>query len=141
MLRLLWTSLSLALLLFVAWPCAAQDSVDLRRDQGPRVAPAPDTSLSPVSATPEMWFYEQERSRYDNPKLAIRHRAEVRGQQRQDRLAALKWFGISNSRPTVSSTPMYGGYSVGWGSNTYGPLRWRTPNIPIVGSRPTNGLY
>jgi hypothetical protein len=57
--------------------------------------------------------------------VAVRRKAELRGQQRAQRLAAQQWYGISNSRPYVSVTPLLGSYSPYWGSNTYDPNRWR----------------
>lgn len=131
MLRLLWIPLSV-LILAAAWPCLAQDgTVDLRRDeQQAPVVPTPN--MSGLSPTPEMWFYEQERARYDSPKMAVRRKAEQRGQQRSDRLAALKWYGIDNSRPTVSGTPWFGSYGAYWGSNTFDPMRWRQATVPYV---------
>jgi hypothetical protein len=132
--RVLGITLSL-LLLLAARTCAAQDAKsDLRRDTAP-VAPR-DASLGTVTPTPEMWFYEQERSRQDDPKLAVRRRAELRGQQRQDRLASMQWFGMSNSRPTASPTPWFGGWSPYWGSNTYDVLRWRASTAPVVVVQP-----
>ena len=103
---------------------------DLRRDQGPAA----------VSPTPEMWFYEQERVRYEDPKGAVRRNAENRAAQRSARLAALKWYGMSNSRPTVGTTPQMGTYSPRWVSNTADPYSW-APNTPSVVVRPTGGLY
>jgi hypothetical protein len=88
-----------------------------------------------------MWFYEQERKRHDDPKLTIRSRAEQRAAQRQERLASLKWYGFSNARPTVSPTPWFAGYSDHWGSNSYDPLRWRMPTVPLVVSRPGAERY
>jgi hypothetical protein len=128
--------------LALGWPCAAQDSpFDLRRDSAPRVAPTPDSSVGILAPTPEMWFYEQERIRHDDPKMAVRRRAEQRGQDRQLRLASQKWYGISNSRPTVSPTPWFAGYSDHWGSNTCDPLRWRMPTVPLLVTRPTAERY
>jgi len=122
-----------------AWPCAAQDQpVNLRRDQRAEATSPVMTGLSP---TPEMWFYEQERSRLEDPTQAVRRRAELRGQQRADRLAALKWYGIDNSRPTVSGTPWFGSYGPYWGSNTYDPMRWRQPTVPFVVVRPGGDRY
>jgi hypothetical protein len=94
------------------------DSRDLRRDN-----PTPVAGQA-VSPTPEMWFYEQERTRYEDPKAAVRRKAEFRSTQRQNRLASCKWFGIDNSRPTASPTPVTGTYSPTWISNTPDPYRW-----------------
>lgn len=63
-----------------------------------------------VETTPEMWFYQQEQARYDNPQLAVRRRAELAGAQRQARLARMKALGLSKMRPTVSPTPMFGNW-------------------------------
>ncbi len=134
MLRTVWIALSLlsstVLAVTAAWPCQAQE---------PRVRPhvpsAQDTQ-GVLTPTPEMWFYEQERLRHDDPKMAIRLRAEVRAQQRQDRLASLYWFGMSNSRPSVSCAPFTGSYSAYWASNSFDPLRWRQTTYPLVVMRP-----
>src|SRR5262249_52546276 len=115
---------------------AQEQTIDVRRDPSPRLSIGQDGS-SIINPTPEMWFYEQERSRIDDPKLVMRRRAELRGQQRADRLASQHWYGISNSRPVVSSMPWMGGYAPFWGSNTYDPLRWRPPSAPLVVIRPT----
>jgi hypothetical protein len=90
-----------------------------------------------VTPTPEMWFYEQQVNRYDNPKVMVHERAEWRANQRRSRLAASKWYGISNSRPMVSPFPWFGGYGPFWGSNTYDPLRWQPSGNTIVVERPT----
>ena len=94
-----------------------------------------------VTPTPEMWFYDQERIRHDDPKMAVRRRAEQRAQHRQDRLSSQQWYGISNSRPEVSATPEFGGYSPHWASNTYDPLRWRPAAAPLVVLRPSTDRY
>lgn len=127
-------ALSFLLIAAFGWPCIADDST-------PRPASPSDTSVGTLAPTPEMWFYEQERTRHDDVKLSIRRRAEQRGQERQARLASQKWYGISNSRPTVSPTPWFNGYSDHWGSNTYDPMRWRMPAVPLIVSRPANERY
>ena len=122
--------------LALCWPCAAQDAPrEARRDQATAAAAEPEVSYT---RTPEMWFYEQERIRHDNPKMAVRRKAELRGVQRAERIAAMKWFGKSNSRPTVQPTAFWSGYSAHWSSNTYDPQRWRpyyipTAALPVVG--------
>jgi len=82
-----------------------------------------------------------ERNRHDDPKLAVRRRAEARGEQRAQRLASSKWYGIYNSRPTVSPTPWFSTYSPSWVSNTYDPARWRMPAVPVVANLPENARY
>ena len=119
---------------------AQEPRVDLRRDQAPRLMVSRENNVSSgITPTPEMWFYEQERGRYDDPKMAVRRKAEARAQQRQDRMASSEWFGMSNSRPFVNLTPWCSGYSTYWGSNSYDPLRWRPLATPLVVMRPTDG--
>jgi hypothetical protein len=38
----------------------------------------------------------------------------------------MQWYGMSNSRPTVSATPVTGSYSPAWTSNNFDPFRWNT---------------
>jgi len=84
------------------------------------------TSVGQVDPTPEMWFYEQYQKQYDDPQRSVREKAEFRTVQRQRRLAARRWFGLSNARPQASSDPFNGGdYSARWTSNNgYYPSRW-----------------
>ena len=104
------------------WICCAaisaqeppQPAGDLRRDY----------NAATLSQTPEMWFYEQERSRHDDPKLAVRRKAEFKAAQRTNRIASLHWYGMSNSRPTASTTPWFSTYSPTWSSNSADPFRW-----------------
>lgn len=94
-----------------------------------------------VTPTAEMWFYQQEQSRRDDPKMAIRRRAEMRAMQRENRIAAQAWYGMSKSRPMVSPTPFVSGYSQHWTSNTYDPFRWQPGAPTIIVARPQNRPY
>jgi hypothetical protein len=131
-------SLPVALVvLAAAQTCSAQQSDAGPRREQPFHEPAGNVAASGlVTPTPEMWFYEQEQQRYDDPQLAIRRRAEARGQERRDRIESMRWYGMSNARPTVSITPWCGGYSDHWAGNSYDPQRWR-PMVPTVVARPT----
>jgi hypothetical protein len=100
-----------------------------------------DTTTGQTAATPEMWLYQQERDRYDNPREAVRRKAESRAAQRGDRLAAMKWYGQSNSRPLVSVTPYCDAYGAGWVSNSANPYQWRGGGTQSVVVRPGGGLY
>jgi hypothetical protein len=83
------------------------------------------SSPGDLKLTPEMWFYEQNLRQYQDPKMAVRANAEFQAEQRQRRLAAMHWFGFSNSRPKVSADPFNGDYSPGWTSNNAAyPYRW-----------------
>ncbi len=95
-------------------------------------APAQIISPGEVVATPEMWFYEQERLRYADPRQAVRAQAEYRAAQRSRRLAALKWYGFSNSRPVANPDPFHGSYSPRWVGNGYLPSQWRAGSSTTV---------
>jgi hypothetical protein len=100
-----------------------------------------DVTTGQTGVTPEMWLYQQERSRYENPKEAVRRKAETRAAQRGDRLAAMKWFGQSNARPLVSGTPHCDTYGAGWVSDSANPYQWRGGNSSSVVVRPSGSLY
>ena len=82
-----------------------------------KVMPAVTTVTGQVTATPEMWFYEQRLREYLNPKLAVRRVAEQQSAERRARMAARKWYGYSNLRPVASPDPFNGNYSAAWGGN------------------------
>ena len=120
---------------------AQEADADARREQPFHRTAGQVASSGVVTPTVDMWFYEQEHRRHDDPKLAIRRRAELKAQERRERLASQDWYGISNSRPMVSCTPWWGSYSAYWGSNSYDPQRWR-PAVPVlIVARPTGGPY
>ncbi len=72
----------------------------------------------------DMWFYLQELRRYDDPQQTIRRKAELKAQQRRQRLAAMKWYGWSQSRPIANPTPVMGYYSPMWAGNGSDPYLW-----------------
>ncbi|MBN2473335.1 MAG: hypothetical protein JXB62_01905 [Pirellulales bacterium] len=107
----------------------------LAQNQPGRQPPVSSTrsSLGSVSPTPEMWFYEQYKNEYSDPKQAVREKAEFRAAQRQRRIAAKKWFGFSNQRPTCFSDPFHGDWSPSWTSNNpWYPFRWQGVGQPYV---------
>jgi hypothetical protein len=109
-------------LLVIAGSALAQEKsreTSLRRD----AVAAPGTT---VSQTPEMWFYEQERSHWENPREAVRRKAEYRAAQRSSRIASMRWYGMSNARPSANATPITSTYSPTWTSNSFDPFRWTT---------------
>lgn len=110
----------------VAWSLAAvgfashaqgQDRFDRREADDSQV-------LMPAQVTPEMWIYSQEMQRYEDPRQAIRRRAELKAAQRHSRLAAMKWFGFSNARPQVNPVPFMGVYSPTWVGNGSDRYDW-----------------
>jgi hypothetical protein len=89
------------------------------------VQPSIPAVTSDLKPTPEMWFYEQNMREYKNPKNAVRAKAEFDAQQRSNRLATMRWYGYSNSRPRVGADPI-NSYSPAWSSNTpLQPNRWQ----------------
>ena len=83
-----------------------------------------DPAVGQIAQTEDMWFYLQELRRYDDPQVVIRRKAEKKAEQRRQRLAAMKWFGWSQSRPTASPTPWTGVYSPSWVGNGADPYHW-----------------
>jgi hypothetical protein len=96
---------------------AAQQPVLTQTGRGTR-------ELAPSNVTPDMWYYSQEKQRHDDPQQAVRRKAEFVTQQRQMRIASMKWYGMSNSRPTASITPFMDEYSPAWIGNGYHPYHW-----------------
>jgi hypothetical protein len=120
----LMTAATWALLLAAAPAFAQSPRGAQRADTGSPKARFADSEkvpgtngLSMSEMTPEMWFYMQESHRHDDPKEAVRRKAEFRTAQRQRRMAAREWFGYSNARPTVNPDPWNAGYSAHWSAN------------------------
>jgi hypothetical protein len=80
--------------------------------------------LSAPAVTPDLWVYSQEQRRHDDPAQSVRRKAEVQADQRISRLAALKWYGLSNSRPQASPIPTMGVYSPTWVGNGWSRYEW-----------------
>jgi hypothetical protein len=106
-------------LLFAAGAAAAE------RPTSPGMGGNSSVSYSELKVTPEMWFYDQAMRQYKDPRMAVRANAELRADQRQHRLASMKWFGFSNSRPRANGDPFHADYSPAWvASPGYYPSRW-----------------
>lgn len=66
-------------------------------------------------------------------KLSIaKQKAMARGQARQARLEAMRWYGFSNSRPTAATMPFTTMYSPAWQMPGGRPFAWYTSARPIV---------
>jgi hypothetical protein len=91
---------------------------------GTHEAPTTIPGVSPSQMTPEMYLYLHEQKRNDDPKQAVRRKAELKTAQRNQRLAAQKWFGVSNSRPMASAQPFMDLYSPRWVGNGYNAFDW-----------------
>jgi hypothetical protein len=130
---------SLASLLLGASTVAAQQPI-VRRIDAPAVrlqTPLPADgftapNLSAPAVTPELWLYSQELRRHDDPAQAVRRKAELQADQRISRLAALKWYGLSNSRPQASPIPTMGVYSPTWVGNGWQRYEWAPAVMPSL---------
>jgi hypothetical protein len=96
---------------------------------GPQQQPPASTHFTPAmlsapATTPELWVYSQEQRRHDDPAQAVRRKAEFQADQRMARIAALKRYGYSNSRPEAGMTPIMGTYSAGWAGNGWNRYEW-----------------
>ncbi len=109
--------------------------VDLAQGQ----EPLPTGARSSAYMTPEMWFYQQQIARHDDPRMAVRRKAEFRAQQRQQRIAARKWYGFSNSRPTANATPWSSMYSPAWTASAGRPFGWNPSAVPTTIVVPRDG--
>lgn len=95
-------------------------------------------SMGELKPTPEMWFYEQELRRYQDPRTLVRRKAEYRAAQRHLRIESRKWYGLSNARPDASPDPLYGTFSPRWNSgNVYDPFAWSGRGRSYVVVRPS----
>ena len=88
--------------------------------------------INPSQVTPELYLYMQELRRHDDPKLAIRRKAEARGAARDTRITAMKWYGMSNARPQANPVPFMGTYSPSWVGNSRDRYDWRGIGWPSV---------
>jgi hypothetical protein len=60
-----------------------------------------------------------------NPTAIVQQKSMIRAQQRQDRMAAQDWYGLSNSRPTQSPTPFFTSRSrFWWDKQNQRPYAW-----------------
>ncbi len=111
---------------------------DLVQPQPRPAAPSPSFSPGEVTPTEAMWFYQEQQRLYNDPHYMQRKRAEFRAEQRARRIAAMKWFGYSNARPSAGITPWSGGlYSPAWVGNSRDTYAWRgAGSVPQVVVRP-----
>jgi hypothetical protein len=72
----------------------------------------------------QSWNREQTASAKIDARAYIQQRAQARAQQRQDRIAAMNWYGMSNSRPNAATTPFTSRYSSVWEMPGGRPYSW-----------------
>jgi hypothetical protein len=118
--------------LVAGFAVAAAQQPLLRTDTSTEPTPFSPPSLSAPAVTPELWVYSQELRRHDDPAQAVRRKAELAADQRQARLAAMRWYGYSNARPIASGTPFMGQYSPAWIGNGWERFDWVSGSAPAV---------
>jgi hypothetical protein len=62
----------------------------------------------PAVKTPEMWYYEQSRADFLDPKIKRERAAQQRAALRRSIIASRKWNGYSAMRPVVSGDMVNG---------------------------------
>jgi hypothetical protein len=76
----------------------------------------------------QSWYREQ--SAKPDPKAIVQQKAQIRGQQRMDRIASMNWYGMSNSRPQGSPTPFFTRYGPTWEMPGGKPYSWYPQSRP-----------
>ena len=94
---------------FTAAACAADDRVV--NDRG-------------AAGDEESWAYTPSYAYRPNPEAIIHAKAQARAQQRMSRIAAMRWYGMYNERPTASPTPFTALYSPVWQMPGGRPYAW-----------------
>jgi hypothetical protein len=122
------TFLALTIVLVSGSLASAQQPAKIQPGRGTGEQPV----VTPETVTPDMWYYSQEMRRHDDPKQAVRRKAEFVTQQRMRRIESMKWFGMSNARPYASTTPFMDQYSPAWIGNGYHPYQWVGVGSPVI---------
>jgi len=92
--------------------------------------PKADSLDAPSTDQVESWYY---RTPEATPKKTIpQQKAEARAQQRMARLAAQRWYGFSNARPTVAPLPFTSMYRPAWQQPGGRPYHWSRPVVVIT---------
>jgi hypothetical protein len=109
-------------------PLPQREGFGLERNQDFRLD-APRRGLNtPAYDTPSMstdlYIYLQEQRKLEDPKYIVQRRAALKAEQRERRLAAMKWYGLSNTRPVANAMPFMGTYSPSWVGNGWNSYHW-----------------
>lgn len=81
------------------------------------------TAAAEEKTQEQSWLREQQSGK-PTPAEIVQQKAQIRAQQRMDRMAAMSWYGISNSRPTGGTTPFMGRYAPMWEMPGGRPFAW-----------------
>ena len=75
-------------------------------------------------AREQSWNREQKINTKSPAQAIIQQKAQVRAEQRQERMASMSWYGMSNSRPNAATTPFTSRYSSTWEMPGGRPYSW-----------------
>jgi hypothetical protein len=70
----------------------------------------------------QSWYREQ--SPKSDARAIVQHKAQIRAQQRMDRMASMQWYGMSASRPQTLATPFSSRYGSVWEMPGGKPYSW-----------------
>lgn len=87
----------------------------------------------PAEKHEQSWYREQS-TKPDSQAIVIQ-KAQIRAQQRNDRMASMQWYGQSNARPQAAITPFTSRYSPLWEMPGGTPYSW------VPQSRPGYVMY
>jgi hypothetical protein len=96
----------------------------------PARAAEDDHSAKVTGDAQDSWTYQPPTNNVVTARMIVQQKAEIRAQQRMDRLAALSWYGMSNSRPMASGTPYCSMYSPTWQVPGGRPFAWYSNGRP-----------
>ena len=83
-------------------------------------------------AREDAWGYKPSYVYQPNPKAIIHQKSQARAFQLRWRIAAMRWYGMVNERPTASPTPFMGLYSPAWQMPGGRPYAWNYRGTPSV---------
>jgi hypothetical protein len=72
----------------------------------------------------QSWNREQNANSKQDARAIVQRKAQARAEQRMDRMATSSWYGMSNSRPSGSSTPFTSRYGSSWEMPGGRPYSW-----------------
>jgi hypothetical protein len=76
------------------------------------------------SSQEQSWNREQKSTLHQESRAIVQQKAEARSAQRMDRMATSAWYGVSNSRPSATSTPFTARYGSVWEMPGGRPYSW-----------------
>ncbi len=94
------------------------------------IASAADRPAPATDAAADDWYYNSETPQQLTPRQMQQQKSQIAAAQRMSRLAAIRWYGMSNERPTATATPFSGVYSPAWQMPGGRPFAWYGASRP-----------